>query len=772
LLPRYLQESDIMKFQPGLQRESQSAARRAGKMRRACAGGMLSIVAATAAWAYQDSTPSGLTGIFPTDVPAGLTADDWNVLGPNWETWAQQTSGAVDALYAGEGGLAAQQAALDQLNIKLGTIEKALKDPKYKVIAPQLTSLQGRLSRRVRLAEVLLATIDADPAAGRAKRVGHAYGRVDSAVSALQSDLRTVPGGSAWLPYVRTEQISAAAAANDASPETIELLTKVQQKIDGRDSLSDAAQKEFLGRPQFAELAAAIGDVLAAAKWEPAADQVANVREEATKLVAAIESYEADGSDEAAAQVNAAYQAIKGVASDGGEQISQVMRQNYFGHNLRLIASEGFMRKSVSDSRMEQGYINEPVSEAWVSGYSCTYTNVSVDLRPNNSVAQFNLQINGTVNSNTTANAAQAVVYGGSTGNFSATKTVTFDGHTFTTTPASVYANASTYANDVDAKVFFLLRPIADIIATNEVARRKPQSDAYARQRIVDQVSREVNKETDSRFSDATLKLESKTYGPLRELGWYPDSIQTYTTDKELVLRGRVMDPQELGAQAPANLPAVPDNGVAIQVHESLLNNGADRLELAGKTMSDDEMKALIESKISTLLGREWHFKKDESTEAPAPAEPAAPAEGEGTDAEAEAEAEAEAAAAGNKYVFDTHDPIRFHIDNGTVTVIMRVGLEREGKDPVPLHVIEVPLGFTVKGDKILMARQGSVRVTPGEGTPRSIPRQNIMRAKVQRSIQDREMEGKIDVEQEGKTITLNITSVEPQDGWVTVLAK
>ncbi len=38
-------------------------------------------------------------------------------------------------------------------------------------------------------------------------------------------------------------------------------------------------------------------------------------------------------------------------------------------------------------------------------------------------------------------------MYGGSTGNFSATKTVSFDGHTFTTTPASVAAPGTSTIN-------------------------------------------------------------------------------------------------------------------------------------------------------------------------------------------------------------------------------------------------------------------------------------------------------------------------------------
>jgi hypothetical protein len=236
------------------------------------------------------------------------------------------------------------------------------------------------------------------------------------------------------------------------------------------------------------------------------------------------------------------------------------------------------------------------------------------------------------------------------------------------------------------------------------------------------------------------------------------------------------MEPQELAGQAPSVEPSLASDGLAIQVHESLLNNGADRLELAGKTMTDQELKALMEERISKLLGREFHFTKPEPVEDVEAPQPEAPAEGEAPAPEADAApAEGEEAVEPdgetNTYVFDTHDPLRFQIDDGTLTIILRTGLKREGGEEIPTHVIEVPLKLSVNGDKIVMTREGSVRVVPAPGVPRSIPRQNIMRANIQRSIPERSFDGKINIEQENKKITLDVTSIEAENGWLTVLA-
>jgi hypothetical protein len=179
-----------------------------------------------------------------------------------------------------------------------------------------------------------------------------------------------------------------------------------------------------------------------------------------------------------------------------------------------------------------------------------------------------------------------------------------------------------------------------------------------------------------------------------------------------------------------------------------------------------------MEQRISKLLGREFKFTPPEDEPkpegAPAPAQPAAD---NATPAE-EGAAEAEADAGKNTYVFDTHDPLRFEVDDGTITIILRTGLKRQNGDEIPLHIIEVPLAVSVQGDQVAMQRQGNVRVRPGPDTPRSIPRQNIMRANIQKSIPNRTFKGTFNVEQEGKTITLKVASIDAQDGWITVLAR
>lgn len=705
------------------------------------------VVIATAAWGFDDQAPPDLSDVFASRPPRDLLDNEWAVLDGNWEAWSLETADAVAAFYDAE-DYDSRKAALDRLHVKLNTMEVCLADSKYAMIHDALAEMHGRLNRRVEVADAVFEMTDLG--AARDGRIRRAYGAVTNALDSLRDDLGGVPGGSAWLPYAKADLVSAIASNGDTGADAQAMLAAAHSNLVRREGLNPE-QAEFLSRESFGEVAAALEGAIEALNWAPAEGYREQLIEQLAQLLDAVEEYEEDGGSELAAAVRSHSNAVRQLAG-GPSAMSRAIRRNYMSFNMRVIASEGLMTRFAGETRSEMGTINEPINEAWVSGRSCTVTNVSIDLRPNDDVAQMHIVLNGSVNATTTANASQAVVYGGSRGTFHAEKPIYFDGHEFNLDPARVSARVSTYSNDVDAKVFFLLRPIADHIAEGEVARRKPQSDATARSRVVRQVSEELNTETDQRFADAEAKLEADIYGPLRELGWYPQGLRLSTTDDELLVRARLMEPGELGASAPSLTPDVPSEGIVIQVHESGLNNITARMDVAGRTMTGDDLKAELEERLKKLFGEEFELGGSSDEEAPAE-EPAEPAEE-------------------NVFVFDTVDPMRFEIGEGAISVVLRTGLKREGEEDIDTHILTIPLSFRVEGDQIVTERIGNVRVVPAPGVARNIPQQGIMRRNIEDAITTRTMDSELKLEQEGKTVTLNISNIQANDGWVTVTAE
>src|SRR5262249_23689680 len=154
----------------------------------------------------------------------------------------------------------------------------------------------------------------------------------------------------------------------------------------------------------------------------------------------------------------------------------------------------------------------------------------------------------------------------------------------------------------------------------------------------------------------------AKRVSSLRELNLYPDAKSWSTTDNDLKVSTRLMTTTELGGSEP-NPALVLGRGATLLFHESFMNNAADRLDAAGQTLTEDELKAKLEDNFSKLLGREVKFKKEEK---PATDEEPLP----------------------RTLVFDKADPIRVSVADGALILTLRVGLKQEGKEDIPTQIV------------------------------------------------------------------------------------
>jgi hypothetical protein len=291
-----------------------------------------------------------------------------------------------------------------------------------------------------------------------------------------------------------------------------------------------------------------------------------------------------------------------------------------------------------------------------------------------------------------------------------------------------------------------ILGRIANNIAIREANARNPQTNAMAMQRITQQVSSQLEQEAASQFANASKELQTKTYGPLRKYNLYPDVMQLSTTASELNLSSRLMDADEIGGSQSAPIAAVPSTGLVAQIHESLLTHAFDRLGLNGQEMTEDQVRELLESRLSEILGRPVSIPKPQN---------AAPEEEQ----------------AANTLVFDQNDPVRFTITDGVVTLIIRAGLKRNNGEDIPTQIISVPFTPTLQGDKIVLTR-GNVGVKPVTRPPNvsaQVARAQIMRQKIQSALPEQTVDATFEIEQQNKTVKLTLIELIAQGGWLTL---
>lgn len=706
----------------------------------------LIIWAGTQSWAYQGETsqPIGLTGIQAAYAPDGLTEEDFKALAESidstWKDWVLETGGLVKDFYEGEHStIESQRAAIKGLRIKLKTMEKSLKDSRYAPVHDSIGDLYLKLVPEVDVAEAVLNTLTVDADAALRRRATNAANQLKSALAKFRSDMNKVNGGAAWLNWAMVQNLENFDPANKSAVEAVDT---VKSKLEKRESYSDEIKK-FTSRPTFL----AMEDALAAVQKGlvvPDPNDVSQLREHMTALMDAIAKYREDPSTDSEAGLRKQFDVVRQAAPDGGIAISEIFASHYLNYNLRIAVSEGLLNRLAGDVRRENSGINQSAMGARIVGNQSSDVIVSVDVQPSAQNAKFDITVDGVISTNTNAYASQATIHTVGRHSVNARKGVIFNGTKFSTEPVRVSVRANN--QPVGASTQYsggLFGRMANRIAMSEANNRRGEANAYTEQSIRQEMSSELNSEVDSRFANASMELQNKVYGPLREYGLYPDAMSFTSSSTELFVKTRLTGENELGGGISDLGAAAPANGMVAEVHESLLTNSTNRLDLGteGKTeMTEGQLKALIKERLEKILDREIDF-------------------GDNTAAEE-----------GNTFVFDQPNPIRFMIKDGEVILSLRAGLKREG-DNIPTQIITVPLIPTVSGDKVLINR-GNVGVKPVDrpsSVAEQVARANVMRQKIQAALPEREMDATFEIEQNNKKIKMHVKSISAHNGWLKI---
>ena len=695
----------------------------------------------------EDDQPAaeGLRGILPAEVPLGLLEDDFLSLGESWEKWSIGVAAEVAKLYEDEElDVAAQKATLTLLRKKLGTMEKALADRRYRSIFHPLSSMHSRLNRRVTMAEAILETFDQNPDAERASQVDVARQDVVEALDDLDSWLTNdIRNGRPWLKYVKADEIRALVDGD----MPMDVVNTVQIKLASVTTLNDA-QRNFLQRARFVRLRESLDTYetlrTAAARFIPAEVDMTALRGSTAKLIESLETWEETRTEQAATNARAAYETLRGQAADDGKRIGDALSNHYFNFNLRIVASEKFLNKVVGYNHKDEGPVNDIILGARVSGSQTTNGRVGIDLRPNNDNVFFYMTFGGVTQSRTRGVTDEATIFTSGYHEFNASKGITFNGDKFSVADAriSVNANNNTTGARTGVSGIPLFGSIADSYAVSEARRRKSQSEAIAAQKLRARLLPEFNREVNKEFEKYSELLEGRVNPKLHETGLFPTARSFRSTDDELWVSTRLMNESELGGDSPT-FTTTTSRGVAIHMHESLINNALERLPLRGRELTESDIALELSNVISNLLGKEVKLGGDEDGEA----DP-------------------------TQFLFPTDDVMRVEINDGELVIVLRTGLRPKDGEEIPTQEIRVPLTFAIDGDDIVI-EAGSVDVFPVEpaSSLKQLPRARIVSAKIKQALPTRKLDRFIDLKRkQGGPVKLAISEIRPNAGWLSIV--
>lgn len=466
----------------------------------------------------------------------------------------------------------------------------------------------------------------------------------------------------------------------------------------------------------------------------------------AQALLAALETHEGTGSAAASAAAREAFDGLRASAANNGDEITQVLRQSYLNYNMQVSVSEGFLNRVFCKTQVEQGDVIDCILGANVFGSQVTTSTAVFDLLPAENGARFHIALSGVVNSDTEGTKRGATIYTEGTHHFWANKEVQFDGTQFLTAPATISVDASnnpTHATTNLQKVP-LFGAFKEMGAFQAAVRKRPQTEAIAAERVSSRVTPKFDEEVDSNFARVNTNLTEKVQKPLEEMQLYPDVRVFRTTDTTLDVSTRLMAANELGGTT--QHLTVADGEMALSLHETAINAFLDRLGVQGKTMTEEELRALIQDKLSKLLNKEVKL------------------------AEAKQDAADDAGKAPKAFIFSETDPLRVQVGNGQIQLIIRAGFKRE-EDDIPQQIVTVPLNIAIEGEEVVITR-GDVLVDaqdPPANVAEQVARAGVIKRKLENSLPSKKDSRAVTIHKDNGDVTVIINRIEAQDGWLTL---
>ncbi|GDY08341.1 hypothetical protein LBMAG52_18270 [Planctomycetia bacterium] len=275
---------------------------------------------------------------------------------------------------------------------------------------------------------------------------------------------------------------------------------------------------------------------------------------------------------------------------------------------LQIRLSEGLLNRLLTDERSEIAPVRDVIARADVTGRQLTSTRVVVDLKPSSDDAELHLVLTGAVHSNTVGRTSQAAVNTLGRHDVLAVKPVMFDGDQITTRRPQVWVDV--HNEHVAASTAFdgtLFGGMARSVAINTTNKQRKQVDAETAEHLSAQLGPQFNRDADRQLAQFNREWRDGLRSQFGNL--WPQRLTARSTDSELVLSAAWADApemnwQEIDRTSSSNHQVSNSDAVSVWLHESAVNAWLRKLDLAGKTMTESQLREVLESFVSKLGGR------------------------------------------------------------------------------------------------------------------------------------------------------------------------
>lgn len=449
-----------------------------------------------------------------------------------------------------------------------------------KMLAKKLRRAGYALERRMDIwREVAQLGVSSSAEAASPDRDAQRLANCLAEVEALTADSDI---GAAWRSYLLLETLKECVARGPSAEDPLaqEVFRKALRRM-SQMPLSPQ-QREFVSTGPVADLQTELR------RWttEPVGT---------ASLLRAIERYERTGLPSDARRLADKRQTLSCSLADGRRQLAERVDAHYRNANLRIAVTEKLLNQLIPEQNLEYSRVRDTVQGRPVHGESLMATEISVRLLPDPTRVRLALEVRGEISSLTTADAGPARIHNDTESYYVARKPLEITMKGIRVWPVEIGVENTMRVRSVQTPLdgVPVIGAVLKGVAKSQVEQSKPAANEEVRQKIAARATERIDAEARKQLSAVVERMNKRVFDPLNALMLDPELIGAETTEERFTMRLRVGGEDQLGSHTPR--PQAPSDSLAsVQLHESVLNNGIQRLELEGRTFTLPELSQHI----------------------------------------------------------------------------------------------------------------------------------------------------------------------------------
>jgi len=287
----------------------------------------------------------------------------------------------------------------------------------------------------------------------------------------------------------------------------------------------------------------------------------------------------------------------------GGLALTREIDLHYRSANVRLTARQEFLDRLLPEPVVETGPVNEMILGRRVRGTRTVTRATGVRLSPDPESVHLVLEVRGAIDSRTLTSAGPVEVQSRASSTFQVQKAVRLSATGLEVGDAQAAAENRSRRDSLSTSfdAVPIMRSVVRSIARSQHADSVPEANREVLNRITERARKQVEAESTPRLATLEASVRERLWGPLVSLGLEPTPLGLETSEEAVSIRLRLAGANQIAAHTPRPSPPA-EALLAMQAHESSINNAIAGLGIGGQRLSLAELGERIAGRLGLTL--------------------------------------------------------------------------------------------------------------------------------------------------------------------------